>query len=251
MPTTPGATNTASSSNVTEQYKKPHINPPSPFNANAKDAAEEWKMWRQMWDNYCVLTNLASQTESYQTALLLHSIGTEGVRIYNGMKFDDAADMQICSKILEKFDSHFLGQCQEFFERFKFNRRNQEDGEPIEQYISTLRTMSKTCGLCSCMKDKLLMDRLLMGVRDDKMREKMMATHDLTLTKAIEICKAVEVATVQMKAMKTEETVHKVRQKKSDKKPRKPKQKTPANLQSMNVGNRHLNDANSAVGTTQ
>ncbi|XP_038055804.1 uncharacterized protein K02A2.6-like [Patiria miniata] len=227
MPTTPGATQTASSSNVSEQYKKPHINPPAHFNASAKDAAEEWKMWRQMWDNYCVLTNLASQPEAYQTALLLHSIGTEGVRIYNGMKFDNPADNQICSKILEKFDSHFLGQRQEFFERFKFNRRNQDEGEPIEQYISILRTMSKTCGLCACMKDKLLMDRLLMGVLDDKMREKMMATHDLTLTKAIEICKAVEVATVQMKAMKKEETVHKVRPKKTDKKPRQPKQRPP------------------------
>ena len=63
-----------------------------------------------MWDNYCVLTNLSSQPETYQTALLLHSIGPDGVRIYNGMKFSNDTDSKKCSVILEKLGSHFLGE---------------------------------------------------------------------------------------------------------------------------------------------
>ena len=60
------------------------------------------------------------------------------------------------------------------------------------------------------------MDRLLLGVSDDNMREKMMATHDLSLTKATAICKAVENGTVHVKAMKNEEVVHKVKKKKTN-----------------------------------
>ena len=55
--------------------------------------------------------------------------------------------------ILEKLGSHFLGERKEFVERFKFNRRNQESGENIDQYIVVFRTMSKSCGFCDCMKD--------------------------------------------------------------------------------------------------
>ncbi|XP_011674436.2 uncharacterized protein K02A2.6-like [Strongylocentrotus purpuratus] len=190
-------------------FKRPNINPPAHLRVSDGDAIEGWKMWKQMWDNYCVLTNLSSQPEEYQTALLLHSIGPDGVRIYNGMKFASDEDSKKCHLILEKLDSHFLGERKEFFERFKFNRRNQE-GENIEQYVTVLRTMSKSCGFCECMKDKLLMDRLLLGVSDDSMREKMMGIPDLTLSKAIDICKAVEAASLQMKALKNEEVVYKV-----------------------------------------
>ena len=51
-----------------------------------------------MWDNYmyCVLTNFSSQPEfetyQYQTALLFHSIGPDGVRIVNGMQLSNDTD---------------------------------------------------------------------------------------------------------------------------------------------------------------
>lgn len=42
------------------------------------------------------------------------------------------------------------------------------------------------------------------------MQEKMMGIPDLTLSKAIDTCKAVEAASLQMKALKNEEVVYKV-----------------------------------------
>lgn len=196
-------------------FVKPTVQPPAPLNTSAVDSAEEWKLWKQMWENYGVLTDLASQPEPYQTALLLHCLGPEGVRIYNGLKFNTEDEGKICTLILQKLDLHFLGVTREFFERFKFNQRSQEAGESIEQYITLLRTMSKSCGFCACMKEKLLMDRLLLGVVDDRMREQMMAVPDLTLSKAIDICKAIEATTTQMKALKQDEVVHQISRKSS------------------------------------
>ncbi|XP_041472606.1 uncharacterized protein K02A2.6-like [Lytechinus variegatus] len=70
-----------------------------------------------------------------QTALL-HSVGPECLRIYNGMKFATEADSFKCSVTMDKFNTHFLGESREFFERFKFNQRNQESGESIEQPLN-------------------------------------------------------------------------------------------------------------------
>ena len=195
-------------------FAKPSVQPPGHFNASArKDVSEEWKMWRQQWENYSILTNLSNQPDRYQTALLLHSVGPECLRVYNGMKFDNDAESLKCSVIMKKFDAHFLGESREFFERFKFNQRNQEDGESIEQYVTVLRTMSKSCGFCECMKDKLLIDRMLLGVKDDRMRELLIAKSDLDVKTAVDTCKAVEATSAQMKALKSEDTsVHRVRQ---------------------------------------
>ena len=198
--------NSANSSTLS--FKRPNIQPPSNFHVS-NEPSEDWKMWKQLWENYCVLTNLGSQDEGYQKALLLHSLGPEGVRIYNGMSFSVDEDSNKASVIISKLDSHFLGARREYFERFKFNRRNQALDETIDQYVSVLRTMAKTCGFCKCMAENLLMDRLLLGVCDDKMRERMMATHDLTLNKAVDICKAMEAANCQMTALR-KDTVHRV-----------------------------------------
>ena len=103
--------------------------------------------------------------------MLLHCVGIEAMRIFNGMKFGEGEDRNKMADILVKYDQHFLGQKQEFFERFQFNRRTQESGESIVGYVSVLRNMAKTCGFCDCMRELLLMDRLLLGILDDKARE--------------------------------------------------------------------------------
>ena len=74
-------------------------------------------------------------------------------------------------------------------------------------------------------KPLLIMDRILLGILDDKTREELLSTHDLTLVKAIEICRAREAATIHMKALKNEE-INKVKGTQKQKKPMKPRDRT-------------------------
>ena len=70
--------------------------------------------------------------------------------------------------------------------------------------------MAKTCGFCDCIKDKLIVDRLLFGFQDEKIWECLISSHNLTLNAAVDICRTMESASLQIKAMKSEET-HKVK----------------------------------------
>ena len=106
-------------------------------------------MWKQRWENCCVITGLNDQPEDHRFALLLHSIGIEAMRIYNGMKFGKGEDRNKMADILAKYEQHFPGQTQEFFESFQFNRRNQESEESIDECVSVLRNMAKTCGFAT------------------------------------------------------------------------------------------------------
>ena len=51
------------------------------------------------------------------------------MRIYKGMKFSEGEDRNKMADILAKYDQHFRGQTQEFFERFQLNRRDKTFGE--------------------------------------------------------------------------------------------------------------------------
>ena len=205
-------------------FRRPQVPAPNPLDVDG-DRADNWKIWKQRWDNYCIITGLLDQPEDYKCAMLLHSIRIEAMRIFNGLKLSAGEDLNNMADVIKKFDQNFLGQIQEFFERFQFNRRNQESGESIDEYMSVLRNMAKTCGFCDCMRELLIMDRILLGILDDKTREELLSTHDLTLVKAIEICRARETATIHMKALKNEE-INKVKGTQKQKKPMKPRDRT-------------------------
>ena len=185
-------------------FARPRVNAPKPIEIGNNDG-ESWKLWKDIWEDYTKITGLVTQEDDYVTSVFLYTIGTDARKIYNGMKFGDGEDGRITADIIKKFDRHFLGQTLEYFERFQFNRRNQESGETIDQYMSDLRNMSKTCGFCDCMKEQLIMDRIIIGISDDKVREKLISTHDLDLNRAVDICRAMEAASLQIKAMRSEE----------------------------------------------
>ena len=185
-------------------FWRPQVSPSQPLEIE-DDRADNWKIWKQQWENYCIITGLNSQPEDYKCAILLHSIGMDAMRIYNGMKFSEGEDRNKMANIIAKYDQHSLGQTQEFFERFQFHRRDQASVESIDEYLSVLRNMSKTCGFCDFMRDLLTMDRLLLGITNDETREELLSTHDLTINKAIEICRGMEAASHHVKVLKNEE----------------------------------------------
>ncbi|PFX20608.1 hypothetical protein AWC38_SpisGene14947 [Stylophora pistillata] len=72
--------------------------------------------------------------------------------------------------ILAKCNQYFLGQTQEFSERFQFNHQDQAS-----------------------------------GILDVKTCKELLSTHDLTLNTAVKICRALEAASLHMKALRHEE----------------------------------------------
>ena len=91
--------------------------------------------------NYIIVSGVDSKLDEYKCALLLHTIGREALRVYNG--FDTTVSQrETPSEIITKFDEDIQGGTKEFFERYKFNMCYQEF-EPFEQYYSTLRNLEK------------------------------------------------------------------------------------------------------------
>ena len=64
-------------------------------------------------------------------ALFLHCIGPEALKVYNGMQFANEAEHSKLNKIIEKFDEFVVGEVNETYERYVFNRRNQRQDESI------------------------------------------------------------------------------------------------------------------------
>ena len=118
------------------------ITPPKPLDTTT-NIAENWKQFKQIWENYAIITNLTAQTEQYGVALFLHCLGPDAMKIYNGMQFAGETDCHTLSKIVEKFDKFTIREVNETYERYIFNRRNQGQDESINAYITALCTSSQ------------------------------------------------------------------------------------------------------------
>lgn len=185
------------------------VRPPDPLKLG-KDAATNWKLWKQMWTHYCVVTGTTEQTRGreYLTSLFISTLGIEALQIYNGC---DPVDTDSVEEITKKLDGHILGELNETFERYKFNTRAQKSDESIDSYIAALKTLAKTCNFCVCLKDTLLRDRIVLGVKDDTTRKRLLQDRKLTLAKCLDICRSYENTTSQLKVISgSGEQVHKV-----------------------------------------
>ncbi len=85
--------------------------------------------------------------------------------------------------VLEKFDAFFQVRRNVIFERARFNQRNQLSGETMEQYIMELYKLAKSCNYGD-MKDEMIRDRLVVGIRDNALSKRLQLDAALTLDKA-------------------------------------------------------------------
>lgn len=92
------------------------VKPPTKLNLR-ENTSENWKTYKQQQQNYVIVANLATQPEEYQVTLFLHCLGTNTLRVYNGLSFESKEDKKKLSKIMEKFDEFKIGKVNEAFER--------------------------------------------------------------------------------------------------------------------------------------
>ena len=187
------------------------LKPPGKLNTSG-NLAENWKCYKQVWDNYSLISGLNSRTDKYKVAFLLHCIGPEGLKIYNGFQFENDTDRKILSCVLEKFEEFTLGQTNETYERYVFNSRNQEIQESIDGYVTVLRNLAKSCNFCECMRDTLIRDRIVLGINNNALRKKLLQqVRKLMLNQCINICRSTEATTSQMQAFSGVDSVYRVR----------------------------------------
>jgi len=162
-----------------------------------------------------IIAKLGTQPPEYKVALFLHCIGVDALKIFNGFPFDSPDDRNNLSKIIEKFDQYTIGELNETFERYNFNSRNQEENESIDAYVTALRRLAKTCNFCDCMRDSILRDRIVLGVRDKHTRKRLLQERNLDLKKCIDICRSTEASNSQLRQISAaqSEDVHSMKDK--------------------------------------
>ena len=151
----------------------------------------EFTSWRDKFKGYALLTGMSSLPRETQTAALIALLDDQWTRtLRHGLDTDvDTSDIET---ILDSMERHLRRQRNVIIDRCEFYRRQQEDGEPFDDFLVALREIAHFCDFCSHCADTLLRDRILTGIRDDETQRVLLSTNDLTLQTAIDVCRARE-----------------------------------------------------------
>ena len=172
--------------------------PPSNFDFHQPST---WKEWRERFKRFRIASKLSKEDGEIQVASFIYSMGPEAEGIFAQFDLNDN-DRKDFAKVCEQFDNHFIPKKNVIHERATFHRRNQKEGESIEEYLRALYEHSDLCDFPN--KDDTIRDRLVIGIIDQELSEKMQLEPDLTLEKAITMARQREQIRTQIAQQREE-----------------------------------------------
>ena len=144
---------------------------------------EEWPKWSRRFERFRIASGLVEKDDPVQISTLIYSMGSEADDILASFNLSEE-DRKDFKKVHDKFSGYFVVRRNTIFERAKFNMRKQGDTETVDSFVTALYTLAEHCEYGS-LHDEMIRDRIVVGLRDERLAEKMQLDETLTLEKAI------------------------------------------------------------------
>lgn len=162
---------------------------------------EDWPKWSRRFERFRQASGLVKEEEESQINTLIYAMGDKADDILNFFKLS-TAQLKQYRTVNTKFNELFVVRRNFIFERAKFNRRRQGEGETVDSFVIALHAfMAEHCAF-GTLQDESIRDRIVVGLLDSKLAEKLQLDPELTLTKAIH-------QTRQSEAMRRQQTLMK------------------------------------------
>ena len=178
------------------------LHQPEELDMNDPNLAEVWTAWKQTWKYYSRVTDLNTAADEKQVATFVFVLGKAARLIINNFEWDNDGDEDKMDVVMHKFDEYCTRTRKLCRMRYLFYTRNQLAGETFQTYYNALCAAMKRMGYAEFGKkltDQLLMDRVINGISDSRVRERILRRDDASLEQTLEICYSSEITSTQMK----------------------------------------------------
>ncbi|XP_033097313.1 uncharacterized protein K02A2.6-like [Anneissia japonica] len=176
------------------------IEAPVQFLPTPGDPVIPWLQWRRLFENYLLASNTVKESPERRRAILLHSLGPEGQRIFYTLPELGEAGDDIFTKAMTTLQSHFAPKVSVVAERYRFRQRAQLPHESVDNYIAALRELASRCEF-GTFEDEMLRDQLVEKTNSSKIRTRLLTETDVKLDKAIKLARQCETAMKEAKSM--------------------------------------------------
>ena len=164
---------------------------PSPPKLTPGISLREFRAWRATWTDYFELTDGRHLSAERQLALFRTCLSPE-MRATLGHTIPTK---QTLADQLDEIALHFQRQRNVALYRVHFEQRQQQPGEPFDNFYVALRELATDAELCGTCLDTRLTTGIMSGVRSEDVRKKLLAlTPFPQLQAVVALCRSEESA---------------------------------------------------------
>ena len=168
------------------------IQPPEPFDTKSPST---WPRWKKRFERYRIACSLNEKSGEMQVSTLIYIMGPEAEDILASFGLSDDESKEY-DDVMNKFDGYFVQRKNPIFERAKFNQRVQAETETVDQFVTALYALVEHCDH-EGLKEQMIRGRLVVGLRDSKLSERLQLDSDLDLKKALAMARNSEAVRAQ------------------------------------------------------
>ena len=165
--------------------------PPERFSSKfyGLEQADSWRKWLKRFERYRTASGLKGKPNQEQVSTFLYCMGECADDILKTLNLDE--ENATYEEVKTAINNYFEVRRNVIVERVKFNKRVQQPGEPIDSLIQDLYRIADDCEY-GTLKHELIRDRIIVGVLDDALSEKLQTKTKLTLEEAVKMSRQSE-----------------------------------------------------------
>jgi hypothetical protein len=160
---------------------------------------EGFEIWKQRWDSVMTITRFYELSNETQKALFINVLSDDTIKRMNNLGQQDV------QTLIESFQRQVCGSSNIFVHEYEFHKRVQGSNESFDEFYNDLQTLLNKCQYKDCCqsstrmscKNRILLARLVAGIKSHDIRKGLLCIQDLTLDKAVQYIQVDEATSSQ------------------------------------------------------
>ncbi|KAI5726050.1 hypothetical protein M8J77_023254 [Diaphorina citri] len=156
---------------------------------------KEITSFKKKFNNFIIAHELDEKPEKVKVAYLKLCMDEDTNEILDGTNEENVAALW---KYLEE---QVIPKNTTCFEQYKFFNRSQEENESFIKFYQDLKTVARNCEFGNQL-DTIMKVRIVFGIKDNQVRERLLRNPNLTLQQVVDHCKGAEEAKKKNESIK-------------------------------------------------
>ncbi|KAL9958346.1 hypothetical protein ACROYT_G035351 [Oculina patagonica] len=120
------------------------VSPPQPLCLkHSEEIAENWKLWKEKYNNYFIISRLDRENPEYQLAMFKHTIGDDALKLIKTFTYAETENRNDWRVVMGKVEKHCIGEVNEIYESEEVTELQMKSlSEPVDN-IHQLKSKNK------------------------------------------------------------------------------------------------------------
>lgn len=160
------------------------------FESFTEEGDEDFESYVERFEHYIRATQVS---DDLKVSAFVTAIGKQAYRTLKNLLAPVKPEAKTYDELVRALKGHYSPKPLVIAERFRFNRRSQQENEPVAMFALELKRLAASCEFGQFLDDALR-DRFVAGLRNEATQAELLKKSTLTFQAAYDLAKSGELA---------------------------------------------------------